>query len=328
MTDGDKKVPPEEEQLDWDKALSEWDDQSFAPEVAKDVVTDKRAALAGASRPLYRPPPLPASTPTTAKPRPPPPLPRTRSPEPPAYLDDDGDSATKIAILPPDVRARSASLRTTRGGGLGQLFAREERREVAVDVSFEEKAKTPAAEPMSSAEAQAFDPFADLGPPRSAQATRPAENELEELLAAAPPSSLPVVEPEPAAPTRRGDSLLAPQARLYDPDEETVIGQISDRAALKAALQGSIERQRAAKGAVEPAPLPVSEAKPEPVQPRVWRTCVWRTRLRRTRVWRTRLRRTRRGRGAARAGRARRGVRRKHLGRRTSGQRMADGGGA
>jgi cellulose synthase operon protein C len=285
MTDDDKKVPSQEEEpVDWDKALSEWDDQKFAPEVAKDVVSDKPAApLASisASRPLYRPPTVQASVPS-AKPRPPPP-PTSRRAEPPRRSEDDGDGATKIAVLPPQVRAREPSLRSTRGGGLGQLFAREERREVVVDISFEEKSVTPAAEPapvegtpaaspqpgQSPAEVEAFDPFADLGPPRSAQATRPAENELEELLAA-PPSSLPPAKAE-EAPTRRGESLLAPKARQFDPDEDTVIGHVPNKEALKAALQASIERQRELQAAKEaptkPPSLPDVQAAPEPERP-------------------------------------------------------------
>jgi len=57
MTDDKKKLPEDFADVDWDKALSEWDTGSLQPEVAKDVVSGKPAAQpgagAGASRPLY-----------------------------------------------------------------------------------------------------------------------------------------------------------------------------------------------------------------------------------------------------------------------------------
>ena len=62
MTD-DKKGPDDLGEVDWDSALSDWESKTFVPEVAKDVVTDKPAALSGqtVSRPLYRPPPVVAA---------------------------------------------------------------------------------------------------------------------------------------------------------------------------------------------------------------------------------------------------------------------------
>ena len=36
MTDEKKKLPEDFADVDWDKALSEWDTGSFSPEVAKD----------------------------------------------------------------------------------------------------------------------------------------------------------------------------------------------------------------------------------------------------------------------------------------------------
>ena len=72
MTD-DKKLPDGLEDVDWDQALSEWENKTFVPEVAKDVATDKPGALSGGpvSKPLYRPP-TGAQPP---RPKPPPPLP-------------------------------------------------------------------------------------------------------------------------------------------------------------------------------------------------------------------------------------------------------------
>jgi tetratricopeptide (TPR) repeat protein len=292
MTD-DKKKPVEGDQAEWDRALSDWDDQAFAPEVAKDVVSDKPAALSGSgpSRTLYRPPVVrpPVPTAKAKAPAPPaPPLPPTRSPQPTTPSDDD-ENATRITHLPAEVRAQvAASLRTTRGGGLGQFFARDERRDVRIDASFEQRNATPAAEKLPSVEvetadiAEGVDPFAELGPPRSTQATVPAESELDDLIAASP-SSTSAVPGSIDASTRRGESLIAPQARRYDPEEETVIGKIEDREAMKAALQAAIEKQRAEKAqtplappeaptrgparspdAAAPAPPPPASAAPAP----------------------------------------------------------------
>ena len=44
MTD-EKKLPDGLEDIDWDQALSEWENKSFVPEVAKDVSTDKPGTL-------------------------------------------------------------------------------------------------------------------------------------------------------------------------------------------------------------------------------------------------------------------------------------------
>jgi hypothetical protein len=72
MTD-DKKAPEALEDIDWDQALSEWENKSFVPEVAKDTATDKPAVLSGSgvSKPLYRPPT--AAAPPPPRPKPPPP---------------------------------------------------------------------------------------------------------------------------------------------------------------------------------------------------------------------------------------------------------------
>jgi tetratricopeptide (TPR) repeat protein len=319
MTD-DKKQPPgnplEDENLDWDKALSEWDEESFAPEVAKDIDTHKPAALAGnvPKRPLfYRPPSLPTGA-ATAKPKPPPAppapaSPAARPPEPP-YLGEaeDDEGATKVARLPPEFRAardlskfrsqavpKAPQSKPSRGGGLGQLFSREgggssERRDVPVDGSFDARARTPASGKLPSSEPsgeklpsvaiEAFDPFAEPPPPRSAQPTRPAEEELGELISAAPESSAPPSD----AQTRRGESLIVPEERQYDPEEETAIGKLPANVQdMRAVLEAAIERQRQARvakeaGQPEAPPLPgpplsedtrrlTTESAPQPKDP-------------------------------------------------------------
>jgi len=82
MTD-EKKVPDEPEPFDWDQALLEWEEKSFDPEVAKDVVQERAAPPPPpVSRPLYRPP-----TGLSTKPKPKlPPNPSRVPPSPPARL--------------------------------------------------------------------------------------------------------------------------------------------------------------------------------------------------------------------------------------------------
>ena len=96
MTD-DKKVPDELGEVDWESALSDWENKTFVPEVAKDIVTEKPAALAGRpmSRPLYRPPQAPPA--------------KTKVPAPPidpipSFIvadDEDDDVAPPLAPAPP-----------------------------------------------------------------------------------------------------------------------------------------------------------------------------------------------------------------------------------
>jgi tetratricopeptide (TPR) repeat protein len=171
----DEKKPPEKiDEVDWDEALSEWENKSFDPEVAKDVVTDKPGTLSGGSvaRPLYRPPVQP---PVPPRPRPPgvpppvppaarahaahaPPPPRSRpaaAPPPPRVAPplpqvpqdeellgdaNEEDEATLIAAVPRALLQAQAQEQGPKSlsGGLGQLFSRDDKREASVDVSFEE----------------------------------------------------------------------------------------------------------------------------------------------------------------------------------------------
>jgi predicted Zn-dependent protease len=104
MTD-DKKTSQDLGEIDWDEALAEWDKTSFVPEVAKDVVTDKPAALAGPTRPLYRPPTVsPAVKPKTQS-QPPPELPQI-----PRWADDeDEDGATRVRHVPEELLRRGGA---------------------------------------------------------------------------------------------------------------------------------------------------------------------------------------------------------------------------
>jgi lipopolysaccharide biosynthesis regulator YciM len=129
MTDDKKKLPEDFADVDWDKALSEWDTGNLKPEVAKDVVTGKPAPQPGvaASRPLYRPPtsvPQQVSRPPAprsigAMPKAPPPkslppprrtpLPPPKSPLPPPRRllgSEDEEEATVVTTIPSELLGR------------------------------------------------------------------------------------------------------------------------------------------------------------------------------------------------------------------------------
>ncbi len=253
MTD-DKKAP-DIEGFDWDKALSEWDDKGFAPEIAKDKETDKPAApLSGSStsKPLYRPPT--AAKPPVAKaaaPSPPPP------PEPEQDVEEEEGGATVVAAIPRELLRTEEAPKSSSRAGLGQLFGREEKRDVSVEVSFEESIskvetaparETPSevftsARPVVAAragepealrrpsqvargeqvpEGAMFDPFAEDHEPRSEQSTRPAEEELDSLLSDVAPASAgatgtPTLPPPSEAPPEEQPSGRAPS--LLAPDD-------------------------------------------------------------------------------------------------------------
>ncbi len=228
MTD-EKKPAADLEGLDWDQALAEWDNNTFVPQVARDVLSDRPAALAGAAgpRPLYRPPSAPpaanrpapgappaaagrtpAASPAGAAPASPPPASAAR---PPAIdyrsfaNEDDDEDATLIAMIPPELlRAEETPSRAALRGGLGQLFARDGAETIA-----------PRGDESLPAEAVNLDSLFD--PPtatRAQQLTLPAEEEIAPLAARAR-SSLPAAKPASApapAPSAapRAPSVAAP----------------------------------------------------------------------------------------------------------------------
>jgi len=192
----EKKAPAELEPFDWDQALQEWEDKSFDPEVAKDVMQEKPAPPIGppASRPLYRPPAAPSLKP---RPKAPPPPPR---PPPVAEAADDevdGDGQTLITNIPrsllrPDEAPPTARLDSSRGEPAAEAL------DVPVDDSLPE--------------------------PRGEQATIPAEEEVEMLARAAAPSSIrpPAPWPEPEPPSD------AAQRTLRWPDERPASAWLDD----------------------------------------------------------------------------------------------------
>ncbi len=113
MTD-DKKPTDEFGDIDWDEALSEWENTSFDPEVAKDSATAKPGALAGAPRPLYRPPTVSPAV----KPRPVvPSVARMWSP-----IEDEEGTATRIAHVPEELLQDHEAEPASTHGRLGPSF--------------------------------------------------------------------------------------------------------------------------------------------------------------------------------------------------------------
>ncbi|MGO9833935.1 MAG: tetratricopeptide repeat protein [Polyangiaceae bacterium] len=177
MTD-EKKAPGELEPFDWDQALQEWEDKSFDPEVAKDVMPEKPAPVLGAptSKPLYRPPVVPS-----LKPRPKAPPPRPPPPPVAEALDDEGDS-TLITNIPRGLLRSDDAPPTARFASSGR-----ERAAHPVDAFLDDS----------------------LPEPRAEQATIPADEEMEMLgralasprdTARPPPPSARTPSPAPAAP--------------------------------------------------------------------------------------------------------------------------------
>ncbi|MEO8797522.1 MAG: hypothetical protein ABI551_06535, partial [Polyangiaceae bacterium] len=104
----DKKVSDDE--FDWDTALSEWEQGSFEPEVAKDKETQRPAVLESTtSAAPYKPPPLK--------------VPNLQ----PSGTPAEGDH-TKVGTIPRALRGGvkppAVSTRPGGHGGLGQLFGK------------------------------------------------------------------------------------------------------------------------------------------------------------------------------------------------------------
>jgi cellulose synthase operon protein C len=295
MTD-DKKVPDDLGEIDWDSALSDWGN-NFVPEVAKDVVTDKRAALSGqtVSRPLYRPPavqpPKPKGAPPPARPSPP-------------IVDDEEDGATVISAIPRDLLRRegpapAAGVRskaaapprppTTRGGGLGQFFARDDRREggPTQDEPQAKSATRSRGELHDSVvtSAQAVPPRAERSgvgtlrrPPaiekggevadgamfdpfaeaRPEQLTIPADSEISDLLDE--PAVERTREEADAAVSSQSPSILVPADRQYDPDDDTIIGRGRDLLSALARGPSSDGNKRTVPPAPHPPPISVDRS--------------------------------------------------------------------
>ncbi len=138
----DKKPTDEFGDIDWNEALSEWETTSFDPEVAKDVATSKPAALAGAHRPLYRPP-----TPAAQHKRKlvlPTPMMNPSSNREGADDEFDGGDATRIARMPDELlRLQEATVLASPDDELFQRFEAPTRPPQAAEPPSPETAPPP-----------------------------------------------------------------------------------------------------------------------------------------------------------------------------------------
>ncbi len=221
------------EDLDWDQALAEWESHTFVPEVARDVVTDRPAALAGAtvSKPLYKPPSTPPPTrtvPASLAARRPPPI------DPVSVAVDDED-ATLIAEIPPELlRPEEGPSRSSRGG-LGQLFGRD-----AVDPA------PPKARAFSMFPSETVNLDALFDPPSAARAqqlTLPAEEEVAAvgLVDAAGPRDDVGIDSRPTAPPPLGDGGQA----LTNPVPASLSAPDADDKRTDAGALASVARRKA-----------------------------------------------------------------------------------
>jgi tetratricopeptide (TPR) repeat protein len=255
MSESDKKGPKggggglPGEDFDWDSALTEWDEKSFEPEVARDEETKKPASIAGTAlerpRPLYRPPvglapPVPPKMPPKAPPPAKPALPPRPAPPPrpaaiPAELVQDEKPTAGATLVRP----------TPPGHGLERVVDRhgetfdandddvdalldgpalvESVRPPAVTRDFEEAPEDSEANDAapSNGEETAAEEGLDL-PPARAQVTSHIDLQLSdvELVNPEPPNvQIPVLEGEP---------------RDHDPDAETHIARAPDEILLRA----------------------------------------------------------------------------------------------
>ncbi|MBV9945657.1 MAG: hypothetical protein JOZ69_02290, partial [Myxococcales bacterium] len=208
-------------EMDWDQALSEWENESFVPEAAKDVVTDKPGTLAGASRPLYRPPPVAPGGPPPAKPE------RARVPAGRAFpVEESETGVTRMARVPDELLREQLSKGASARGGLGQLFAREEPRT--------EKGHAPHLAPDAGRTAPP--PPLDADSPMAVSTVPPAGELGEAEGDTRGPVSL-MLEASEEEPTRffaggeaamaaSGPALLAPESRRFDPNDVTGVGHM------------------------------------------------------------------------------------------------------
>jgi len=220
MSDSDKKPPGGKAPLDdfdWDAALAEWDKQPFSPAVAGDK---KEKPPPVDNRPLYRAPMKttdPASSQIAAPPLPPRPIPKPPPPPParkrgglgPLFSRPDmrkvGEEDSGIDVLLEEPMARKRFRAEDDDEGVVTSAVDVETSVGDIEEALQAAAEQPALDEV--AEGEMFDPFAEPAhvkdaptvypppPPRSAQPTSPAFDEV--LPDAAVPSSVPVAPAEP-----------------------------------------------------------------------------------------------------------------------------------
>jgi tetratricopeptide (TPR) repeat protein len=220
----DDKKGDEIEDVDWDEALAEWEEKSFAPEVARDIVTDKPAALAGSPppRPLYRPP----TSPATAHPTAAPPL---ASVEPLATdADEDDGGATIVAAIPEELLRRyRPGGATSSHGGLGQMFARDPLGEAPPSKSSGDRAESDPPDVVTSAQSvPSRTAHSPLEPLRRAPRIDTSEGVPDGAMfnpfaeGSADPSTHEATE-SPSGPTVEGPRTAPPAAQVARPSSES-----------------------------------------------------------------------------------------------------------
>ena len=213
MTD-DKKPTNDLGDIDWDEALSEWEQTSFDPEVAKDRATAKPGALAGASRPLYRPPTVSPAV-------------RPRAPVPSVAKlwapdeDDDGMEETRIAQVPDDLLMDDDSEST-------------ESTHSAQSPTVHPPPPPPPARPLLPT--LAGDEEADSAP-----------NDLHQPFDLTTPESH-------GSQRSLGPALLVPKLRHFDPNEVTVVGGEADLANRRSAILAELSGLTDQAGSNDPGP--------------------------------------------------------------------------
>jgi tetratricopeptide (TPR) repeat protein len=237
MTDEKKPSQPNDDEFDWDSALSEWEKGSFEPEVAKDKETQRPAVLESTSgtpaAPIYKPPPL--RIPNIQAPGAP--LPTKELPSAAAKDNDP----TKIGTIPKVLRQgapKPPALPPRPGhGGLGQLFGKPEGEAKAPPIPPPVPQVAPKPKPSAPQVAKgAISP--NLPPPRKEQPTLSTETDdalLDAMLddKAGPPSEHPSIVTSadlpklssllPEEPLKRPPATAedpVPEGALFDPFED------------------------------------------------------------------------------------------------------------
>jgi tetratricopeptide (TPR) repeat protein len=274
-SDKDKKRPdggPPGSDFDWDSALTEWDEKSFEPEIARDEETKKPATVAGTSlerpaRPLYRPPAgLAPPAPPRQPPKVPPPKPAPPRPAPPPRrlapieqepLDDELDDGppssppASPAVLPAASHgASSLAPSTPAGHGLEKVFDRKgeafEANDDDVDALLDgpalvESVRPPAITRDFDVHESGADGADETDAPPSSE-PEPNAAGLEELPVRPQVTShidlqlsdVELVNPEPPNAPNVAIPVLEGEPRDHDPDAETHIAQVPSEVLLRA----------------------------------------------------------------------------------------------
>jgi Tfp pilus assembly protein PilF len=256
MTD-EKKLPDGAEPFDWDKALLEWEEKSFVPEVAKDVPqAPGTASRTPASRPLYRPPTA-ASQKSQARPPPTPPVAA-------AALDEDEDEDEGSTLI---TRVPRELLGPGDGPFAARLASNESVGDAGVDVSVDdslpqirpEQATIPAEEEVQMGARESAPDIATRGISEAPLPTGAPQVDTPPDVPPPPSTPIPLTRPpsgrpqppppSPRAPPHRMEeapAAIRPRAQQW-PDEKPAEAWLDDekRAALQARAAWLVQESRA-----------------------------------------------------------------------------------